>query len=155
MAPQASTVSHGSMFQVSWSCSSNVFHRSRLKASLQPAFSEVGSWLRGLSAAFVSAAGGAAPKLKGQAASWSWTRSTAGNTRIRIRHQHAFGPGQKQNSQSELCPLSDCRAARRMTVPLETPGWSRSCCCWDRSGASCSLKMQRRQRSVGSPDPNR
>lgn len=47
-----------------------------LEAPPWPAFSEAGSWRRGLSAASVSAAGGAAPVLMGRAASWSWTKWT-------------------------------------------------------------------------------
>lgn len=47
------------------------------------AFSEAGSWCRGLAAASASAAGGAAPAQTGPAASWSWTRWTAGN-----KHRH-------------------------------------------------------------------
>lgn len=44
-----------------------------------PVFSEAGSWLRDPAAASVSAGGGAAPARTGLAASWSWTRWTAGN----------------------------------------------------------------------------
>lgn len=52
--------------------------RSGHKVPPRPVFSEAGSWRRGLAAASVSAAGGAAPAPTGQAASWSWTRWTVG-----------------------------------------------------------------------------
>lgn len=59
-------------------CSGSVFG---LEAPPWPAFSEAGSWRRGLSAASASAAGGAAPAPTGRVASWSWTRWTVGGGR--------------------------------------------------------------------------
>lgn len=108
-------------------------------------FSEAGSWRRDLAAASVSAAGAAAPAQTGPAASWSWTRWTAGN-----KHSHVGRV--RTGSQATLHnPPSGCPAAQR-TPPSETPDWSRSCC-WDQSGASCCLKMQRWHKLAGSPDP--
>lgn len=78
--------SHRFNFRVGWSWSSSnvwfllpfVLDTFGLEAPSWPAFSEEGSWRRGLSAASVSAAGGAAPAPTGRAASWSWTRWTEG-----------------------------------------------------------------------------
>lgn len=85
--PQQPPFSHRFNFRVGWSwSSSNVWFLLPfvsgsvfgLEAPPWPAFSEAGSWRRGLSAASASAAGGAAPAPTGRVASWSWTRWTWG-----------------------------------------------------------------------------
>lgn len=66
------------------------------KGPLQPAFSVAGSWCRDLAAASVSAAGGAAPVLRGLAASWSWTRWTA-EEQSRVRLPQPPAPKTRSN----------------------------------------------------------
>ena len=89
--PQPPPFLTGLIFHFNWSSSSSnfCFFSSRFswwwfcwcpdtKRRLGLPFSEAGSWRRDLAAASVSAAGGAAPAPTGPAASWSSTRSTAG-----------------------------------------------------------------------------